>query len=213
MKKSTQCPTTKRIVTAIAALGFIAIPVVQADQSRDGAQADERRGAAQADERRADGQAEERRDAAQDQRRDAGQADQRRAGNQGQGQREPLKTEVTETFVDGYTVPEQYRMHFTEVPKIEGENVVVRYHNGRAFYVNNNDWKIVRIVELDSAGEVSEEDKNLAEGQVIPENRRTRFIEVSKPEADSEVNVRYLNNTVYYMDSNYRIVRSVRLTP
>ena len=205
MKKSTQCTTTtQRIVTAIAALGFIAVPVVQADQSRSGAGTDERGGAAQADERR---------DAAQDQRRDAGQADQRRTENQAQGQREILKTEVTETFVDGYTVPEQYRIHFTEVPKVEVEDVVVRYHNGRAFYLNNKDWKIVRVVELNTSFEATDEDEMLVEGYVIPENRRTRFIEVSKPEADAEVNVRYLNNTVYYMDSDYRILRSVRLTP
>ncbi len=42
--------------------------------------------------------------------------------------RTPLKTEVTETFVDGYKVPTQYRTYFTEVPTVKEKDVVVHYH-------------------------------------------------------------------------------------
>ncbi len=124
--------------------------------------------------------------------------------------RTPLKTEVTETFVDGYKVPNQYRTYFTEFPTVEEKNVVVRYHNGRAYYVNNTDWKIVRVVELDPSMKMQKEDSVYVQGYVIPENNRTRFIDVPNP--DKEVSVRYYNNTAYYMNSDFEIVRTVRLT-
>ncbi len=163
MKKNIQYTTIKGLVTAIAALGLIAVPFVQADDERTVVEVD----------------------------------------------RTPLKADVNATFIDGYTIPTQYRTYFTEVPAIEGENVVVRYHSGRAYYVNSNDWKIVRVVDLDSSLEVAEEDAAMIEGYVIPEDRRTRFIEVPNP--DAEVSVRYYNNTAYYLDSSYRIVRTVPL--
>ena len=164
MKKHHQNTTLKSLITATAALGFIAVPIVLADDERTVITVD----------------------------------------------RTPLKTEVTETFVDGYTVPDQYRTYFTEFPQIEEENVVVRYQNGRAYHVNKEDWKIVRVVDLDSSVEVAEEDSVLVKGDVIPEARRTRFIEVPTPE--EKMSVRYYNNTAYYMDSDFRIVRTVRLS-
>jgi len=118
---------------------------------------------------------------------------------------------VNETFVKGYTIPNEYQTHFTEVPAVEGENVVVRYYGGRAYYVNSSDWKIVRVVDLDASGEVTSEDSVYIEGYVIPDTNRTRFIEVPNP--DAGMNVRYYNNTAYYLDSSYRIVRTVPLMP
>ena len=91
----------------------------------------------------------------------------------------------------------------------EGENVVVRYYGGRAYYVNSNDWKIVRVAELDPSIEVTTETSAFVEGYVIPDTYRTRFVEV--PAADAGMSVRYYNNTAYYMDSSYRIVRTVPL--
>lgn len=163
MKKYYQNTTLKSLITATAALGFIAVPLVQADQERVAIQVD----------------------------------------------RTPLKTEVTETFVDGYKVPNQYRTYFTEFPEFE-ENVVVRYHKGRAYYVNSDNWKIVRVVDLDSSIELEKEDSVFVQGYVIPEERRTRFIEVPKP--DEKLNVRYYNNTAYYVDSDFKIVRTVDLS-
>lgn len=129
----------------------------------------------------------------------------------GKGALEMLKPEVSASFVDGYTVPTEYQTHFTEVPAAEAENVVVRYRNGRAYYVNTTDWKIVRVVDLDSSVEVSADDTAFVEGYVIPDTYRTRFIEVPNP--DAGLNVRYYNNTAYYMDPSYRIVRTVPLMP
>lgn len=126
------------------------------------------------------------------------------------GDRKPLTTEVTETFVDGYTVPDQYRTHFTEFPAIKGDDVVVRYQNGRAYYVNKSDWKIQQVVELDPSIKLEEESTVFVEGYMIPENLRTRFIEVPSPEV--ETSVRYYNNTAYYMNSDFQIIRTVRLT-
>jgi len=128
----------------------------------------------------------------------------------GKGARELLKPEVTETFVDGYTIPNEYQTHFTEVPAVEGENVVVRYYGGRAYYVNSNDWKIVRVVDLNPSVEVATDASAYIEGYVIPDSSRTRFIEVPNP--DDGLSVRYYNNTAYYVDSSYRIVRTVPLT-
>jgi len=129
----------------------------------------------------------------------------------GKGAAEMLKPEVTNTFVDGYTVPTEYQTHFTEVPAVQEENVVVRYYGGRAYYVNSNDWKIVRVVDLDSSAEVTADTSAYVEGYVIPETTRTRFIDVPNP--DAGLSVRYYNNTAYYMDPSYRIVRTVRLMP
>lgn len=75
MKKFNPTAALKILATAIAALGFIAIPVVQA-------------------------------------------AD-RQTAVEVQTEHEALSTEVTETFVGGYTVPDQYRTRFTEVPEVE----------------------------------------------------------------------------------------------
>ena len=129
----------------------------------------------------------------------------------GKGAREMLKPEVTASFVNGYTIPNEYHTHFTEVPAVEGENVVVRYRGGRAYYVNSTDWKIVRVVDLDSSVEVAADDAAFVEGYVIPNTYRTRFIEVPNP--DAGLSVRYYNNTAYYMDPSYRIVRTVPLMP
>jgi hypothetical protein len=129
----------------------------------------------------------------------------------GKGARELLKPEVNETFVNGYTIPNEYQTHFTEVPAVEGENVVVRYYGGRAYYVNSTDWKIVRVVDLDAPAEVTSADAVYIEGYVIPDTYRTRFIEVPNP--DAGLSVRYYNNTAYYLDSSYRIVRTVPLMP
>lgn len=129
----------------------------------------------------------------------------------GKGAAEMLKPEVSAAFVDGYTVPTEYQTHFTEVPAVQEENVVVRYYGGRAYYVNSTDWKIVRVVDLDTSVEVTSDSGVYVEGYVIPETTRTRFIEVPNPEAG--MSVRYYNNTAYYMDPSYRIVRTVPLMP
>lgn len=127
----------------------------------------------------------------------------------GRAARDLLKPEVTSAWVEGSTVQAEHREHLTELPPIEKDNVVVRYRAGRAYYVNSNDWKIVRVVDLDPSVEVSEEDAVFVEGYVIPETRRTQFVEVPNP--DGGVTVRYYNNTAYYLDPQYRIVRTVSL--
>jgi|GEM_PF-1471239 hypothetical protein len=129
----------------------------------------------------------------------------------GKDARELLKPEVNATFIDGYTIPSEYQTHFTEVPAVEGANIVVRYYGGRAYYVNSNDWKIQRVVDLDTSIEVSSDAAVYVEGYVIPDANRTRFIEVPNP--DSGVSIRYYNNTAYYMDPSYRIIRTVPLMP
>lgn len=124
--------------------------------------------------------------------------------------RTPLKSEVTDQFVEGYTIPDQYRTYFTAFPEVEEKDVVVRYQKGRAYHVNSKDWKIVRVVDLDSSIEIEKEDSALVRGYVIPEDRRTRFISV--PKAEKEQRVHYFNNTAYYTNSDFEIVRTVRLT-
>ncbi len=128
----------------------------------------------------------------------------------GKGARELLKPEINQTFVQGYTVPNEYQTHFTEVPAVEGDNVVVRYYGGRAYYVNSSDWTIQRVVDLDASYAVSAGDAAYVQGYVIPETNRTSFIEVPNP--DAGVSVRYYNNTAYYMDPSYRIIRTVPLS-
>jgi hypothetical protein len=128
----------------------------------------------------------------------------------GKGARELLKPEINQTFVQGYTVPNEYQTHFTEVPAVESNNVVMRYYGGRAYYVNSSDWTIQRVVDLDASYEVSAEDAVYVQGYAIPETNRTRFIEVPNP--DAGVSVRYYNNTAYYMDPSYRIIRTVPLS-
>ncbi len=159
MKKYNQNTTLKSLVIATAALGVIAVPLVQAEEHVV---------------------------------------------------RTPLKTEVVETFVDGYKVPTEYRTYFTEVPTVKEKDVVVRYYKGRAYYVNSNDWKIIRVADLDPTIKLDKDDTVFVQGYVIPETARTRFIDLPNP--DKEVSVRYYNNTAYYMNSDYQIVRTVRLT-
>ncbi|MCB1242251.1 MAG: hypothetical protein KDN04_05905 [Verrucomicrobiae bacterium] len=69
----------------------------------------------------------------------------------------------------------------------------------------------MRVVDLDTSIKAENEDTAFVAGYVIPEERRTRFVEVPNP--DDQVNVRYYNNTAYYMDSSYQIVRTVPLIP
>jgi len=128
----------------------------------------------------------------------------------GQAALEMLKPEVTKTWIQGYTVPQEYQSHFTEVPRPEADNIVVRYYGGRAYYVNATDWTIVRAVELDPSVEVTTETSTFVEGYVIPDRYRTRFVEVPNP--DAGMSVRYYGNTAYYMDDQYRIVRTVPLS-
>jgi len=59
--------------------------------------------------------------------------------------------------------------------------------------------------------EVTSEDAAFVEGYVIPDTYRTRFVEVPNP--DAGVRVRYYNNTAYYIDPSYRIVRALPLQP
>ena len=121
---------------------------------------------------------------------------------------EMLKPEVAATFVDGYTVPSEYQTHFTEIPAGEAKDVFVRYRGGRAYHVDST-GKILRIVDLDPTIERTEADAAFVEGYMIPETHRTQFVEVPNP--DAGMTVRYYNNTAYYMDPQYRIVRTVRL--
>lgn len=122
--------------------------------------------------------------------------------------REMLAPEVTSTFVEGYTVPTEYHTHFSELPPVDGDKTVIRYRGGRAYYIDSDTWKIVRVVNVNS-GAGAEADKTFVEGYVIPEQQRTTLVEVPRP--DANLTVRYYNNTAYYMDPNYRIVRTVRL--
>lgn len=122
--------------------------------------------------------------------------------------REMLAPEVTSTFVEGYTVPTEYHTHFTELPPLESENVVIRYSGGRAYYIDSNSWKIVRVVNLNPSVQ-TEANTAFVEGYVIPEAQRSTLVEVPRP--DPNLTVRYYNDTAYYMDPNYRIVRTVRL--
>ncbi len=122
--------------------------------------------------------------------------------------RELLAPEVTSTFVEGYTVPTEYHAHFTELPPLESDRVVIRYHAGRAYYVDSDSWKIVRVVTVNPALQ-AEANAAFVEGYVIPEAQRSTFVEVPRPQEN--VTVRYYNDTVYYMDPDYRIVRTVRL--
>lgn len=191
MKKSTLLNALKGFGLTIAALGlFVAIPASQADDDKkvkikDGNNDDD------AKIKIKDG--------------DGG-----KVKIKGDAAREMLKPEVTKTWVQGYTVPQEYQNHFTEVPRPEGDNVVVRYYGGRAYYVNSNDWKIVRAVELDPSVQVTAETSAFVEGYVIPDTYRTRFVEVPNP--DAGMSVRYYGNTAYYMDDQYRIVRTVPLS-
>jgi hypothetical protein len=121
--------------------------------------------------------------------------------------REMLAPEVTSTFVEGYTVPTEYHTHFTELPPVE-ENVVIRYRAGRAYYIDQDSWKIVRVVTVNPALQ-AESETTFVEGSVIPEAQRTTLVELPQP--DANLTVRYYNDTAYYMDPEYRIVRTVRL--
>lgn len=122
--------------------------------------------------------------------------------------RELLAPEVTSTFVEGYTVPTEYRTHFSALPPVQSEKVVVRYRAGRAYYIDSDSWKIVRVVTVDPRLQ-TDVDTTFVEGYVIPEAQRTTLVELPQPEAN--LTVQYYNGTAYYMDPSYRIVRTVRL--
>lgn len=122
--------------------------------------------------------------------------------------RELLAPEVSSTFVEGYTVPTEYHTHFTELPPLESDKVVIRYNAGRAYYIDSDSWKIVRVVNLNPAVQ-AEANAAFVEGYVVPETQRSTLVEVPRPETN--LTVRYYNDTAYYMDPNYRIVRTVRL--
>lgn len=122
--------------------------------------------------------------------------------------REMLAPEVTSTFVEGYTVPTEYHDHFSTLPPVESESVVIRYDAGRVYYIDSDSWKIVRVVNTSPSVQATAS-TTLVEGAVIPEERRSALMEIPVPEASNTV--RFYNNTAYYMDPNYRIVRTVRL--
>lgn len=126
-----------------------------------------------------------------------------------------IQPEVTRTFVDGYVVPQQYHTHFTPLPPPSQPNVVLRYHNGRAYYLDSNDWKVVKVVTLNPSSApgpgLSAEVNTYVEGASVPVEHRTHFVELPPP--STGVTVRYYNGTAYYMDGGYKIVRTVRLVP
>lgn len=122
--------------------------------------------------------------------------------------REMLAPEVTSTFVEGYTVPTEYHAHFSTLPPVESESVVIRYDGGRVYYIDSDSWKIVRVVNTSPSVQATTS-TTLVEGTVIPEDRRSALMEIPVPEASNTV--RFYNNTAYYMDPSYRIVRTVRL--
>ncbi len=148
-----------------------------------------------------------------------------------------LETEVTESFVNGYTIPDRYRDSFTEVPAVEGgdlsaphrngptvwvnlgdrrpqpQSVIVQYRRGRAYHVSTPDWEIVLVVDLDPFIEARTEDDVFIKGYVIPENTRNRFVEVPRPSADSDLTVQYYDNTAYYVDSSFCIRATRSLVP
>jgi hypothetical protein len=207
MKLNNKKTTLNSLVTAIAALGFISVPVIHAETT--GSATDTNRGGTGTNQGGAGSSGASQGGTGANRSgldTNQGGTGANRSGNE--ANRIPLTTEVTETFVEGYTVPAQYRTRFTELPTNKEENTVVRYHKGRAFYVNKNDWKIQKVVELDSS--IEEEDSSMVQGSTIPENLRTRFVELPKPEEG--VSIRYHDNTAYYMDSDFKIVRKVDLT-
>lgn len=188
MKKYTLPTLLKRLGTAVAALGLIlAIPASQAQDSK----------------------APEKVKIKDEEGDSKVKIKDNKVKIKGKAAREMLKPEVTSAWVQGYTVPNEYREYLTEVPAVERENVVVRYRGGRAYYINSNDWSIVQVVDLDPSVEVTTEDSAYVEGYVIPETRRSYFVEV--PAAETGTTVRYYNNTAYYLDPSYRIVRTVPL--
>lgn len=126
-----------------------------------------------------------------------------------------IRPEVTRTFVEGYAVPTEYHTHFTSVPLPENPNVVVRYRNGRAYYMDTNDWKIVKVVTLNPAtvdAPLAAEVNTYVPGYSVPVEHRTHFVDLPPPPTTG-VTVRYYNGTAYYMDPSYKIVRTVRLNP
>ena len=82
----------------------------------------------------------------------------------GKAARDLLKPEVTSAWVDGYTVPNEYHTQFTEIPVVKEDNVVLRYYNGRAYYVNSDNWTIVRVTEIDPSFEASSDSSVWVEG-------------------------------------------------
>ncbi len=203
MKGYTQNTTLKGLVSALAALGIVAAPAAQGGQ--EGEEAREEREEAREALEEAHEELEEAREEAREDLEEAHEE-----LEEAREELEPLKPEVNATLVEGFTIPAEYRTYFSDVPAPEKENVVVRYQSGRAYYVNSDDWKIVRVIKLDPSIDVAKEDAVFVEGYVIPEDRRTRFVEVPSPE--ERVTVRFYNNTAYYLDPSYRIVRTVPLT-
>lgn len=126
-----------------------------------------------------------------------------------QTNREEIDPKIISTWVKGATVPQEYHSLFVELPPVEQANVVVRYRGGRVFYINQNDWKIVRVVELDPGVPVPPEDAVFVEGYLVPAPHRERFVEVPTP--DDGVSVRIYDGTAYYTDPHYRITRTVKL--
>lgn len=58
-----------------------------------------------------------------------------------------LAPEIEATMVEGYVIPREYRTYFQPIPDPEPD-VIVRYYNGRAYYVTPDTYRIVRVVPL-----------------------------------------------------------------
>jgi len=122
-----------------------------------------------------------------------------------------LAPEVKAQFVKGYAVPEEYRIHFRDIPLPEQDDLVVRYFNGNLYYLSDSTFEIQKVVSVrPSMKQVlpAEVEGSFVAGYAIPEEYRVHFREVPLPDRDRLV-VRYHDGTLYWMDnSNYEIVET-----
>lgn len=130
-------------------------------------------------------------------------------GLRNQANSQELDPKITSGWVKGTTIPKDYHTLLVELPLIEQENVGMRYREGSVFYINQEDWKIIRVAELDPGTQVTPPETVFVEGYVVPDPLRKEFMEMPTPEAGTVVRV--YNDTAYYMDSEDRIVRTEKL--
>lgn len=131
------------------------------------------------------------------------------AAMRNQTNREELDPKITSAWVKGETIPKEYHALLVELPPIERADMEMRYREGRVYYINQNEWKIVRVAELDPGTRVAPLESAFVEGYVVPDQLRAGFTEMPSP--DPETSVRVYNNTAYYMDSEGRIIQTMKL--
>lgn len=133
------------------------------------------------------------------------------SGMRNQTNRQELDPKITSAWVKGATIPQEYHALLVELPPIEQDDVAMHYREGRVYYINQKEWKIVHVAELDPGTQVAPLESVFIEGYVVPDQLRAGFVEMPSPEPDTTVRV--YNNNVYYMDSEGRIIRTSKLTP